>query len=150
MVRRLGRKVETDRAGAHSATGASRRDVAMAVVASISPNRFIEKVKLLVTKRAAAGEVIVGDDLAALIDRAATDPQLHELLAADLAPFLLAAQSLLPDADEADLRRSAGDGKWDAAIGTAAQAPRSRLTTGDCEMRSEERRAGKEVGKKDW
>src|SRR3546814_4877545 len=74
------------------------RDVARAVVASISPNLFIEKVKLLVTKPAAAGEVIVGDDLAALIDRAATDPQLHELLAADLAPFLLAAQSLLADA----------------------------------------------------
>src|SRR3546814_2670081 len=65
--------------------------------------------------------IFVGDDLAALIVRAATDPQLHELLAADLAPFLLAAQSLLPDADEADLRRYAGDGKWDAVkIGRAS------------------------------
>ena len=64
-------------------------------------------------------------------DAAAIDAELHELLAADLAPFLLAAQSLLPDADEADLRRYAGDGKWDAVIGTAAQALRSRLTKGD-------------------
>lgn len=131
LVTRLVLTGETDSAGALIDSAADLRDVARAVAASISPNLFIEKVKLLVTKPAAAGEVIVGDDLAALIDRAATDPQLHELLAADLAPFLLAAQSLLPDADEADLRRYAGDGKWDAVIGTAAQALRSRLTKGD-------------------
>src|SRR3546814_3131322 len=122
---------ETDSAGALIDSAADLRDVARAVAASISPNLFIEKVKLLVAKPAAASEVIVGDDLAALIDRAATDPQLHELLAADLAPCLLAAQRLLPDADEADLRHYAGDGKWDAVIGTAAQALRSRLTKGD-------------------
>src|SRR3546814_16975821 len=122
---------DTARAGTLSHRSADRRAVARSVAASISPNLFIEKVMLLVTKPAAAGEVIVGDDLAALIDRAATDPQLHELLAADLAPFLLAAPSLLPDADEADLRRYAGDGKLDAVIGTAAPALRSRLTKGD-------------------
>src|SRR3546814_14300045 len=71
LVTRLVLTGETDSAGALIDSAADLRDVARAVAASISPNLFIEKVKLLVTKPAAAGEVIVGDDLAALIDRAA-------------------------------------------------------------------------------
>ena len=90
LVTRLVLTGETDSAGALIDSAADLRDVARAVAASISPNLFIEKVKLLVTKPATASEVIVGDDLVALIDRAATDPQLHELLAAYLSPTMAA------------------------------------------------------------
>src|SRR3546814_5115488 len=57
LVTRLVLTGETDSAGALIDSAADLRDVARAVAASISPNLFIEKVKLLVTKPAAAGEV---------------------------------------------------------------------------------------------
>ena len=55
LVTRLVLTGETDSAGALIDSAADLRDVARAVAASISPNLFIEKVKLLVTKPAIAG-----------------------------------------------------------------------------------------------
>src|SRR3546814_3221790 len=91
LVTRLVLTGETDSAGALIDSAADLRDVARAVAASISPNLFIEKVKLLVTKPAAAGEVIVGDDLAALIDRRSEEhtSELQSLMRISYAVFCL-------------------------------------------------------------
>lgn len=100
--------------------------------ASISPDLFIEKVKVLVTSPAQTQQMVIGDDLASLIGQAATDPTLAALLAEDLAPFLLAAKTSLgqlpEEADDDGLRRSASDGDWTAVLATATLALRSRLT----------------------
>lgn len=127
LITRLFLAGETASAGALMDSVGELRDAARAVASSISPNLFIEKVRLLVTKPA-GDPVVIGDDLAALIDQAATDPKLRALLADDLAPFLLSAQALLPEAEDTELRHHASEGAWDAIIGTAAQALRARLT----------------------
>ena len=118
----------TSDAGAFFDGAADLRDAARAVAASVSPHIFIEKVKVLVTPPSGDGRVVIGDDLAALIERAPADPALADLLAADLAPFLLAAQTALDEPDDADLRCHANQGDWPAILGMATQALRSRLT----------------------
>ncbi|MBB5684962.1 metallophosphoesterase family protein [Sphingobium boeckii] len=110
----------------------SLRDDARAVSASISPDLFIERVKVLVAPLAQTQEMVIGDDFASLIGQASTDPTLAALLAEDLAPFLLAAQTALgqspEDADDEGLRRSASDSNWTEVLETATLALRSRLT----------------------
>ena len=132
LVARISLTGQTPDAGAlHDGVG-SLRDDARAVSASISPDLFIEKVKVLVTAPAQTQQMVIGDDLASLIGQAATDPTLAALLAEDLAPFLLAAQTLLrqspEEADDEGLRRSASDGDWTAVLATATLALQSRLT----------------------
>ncbi len=123
---------QTMDAGALHDCVAALRDDARAVSASISPDLFIEKVKVLVTPTAQTQHMVIGDDLASIIRQAPTDPNLATLLAEDLAPFLLAAQTSLgqaPDeADDAGLRRSASDGNWTSVLETATLALQSRLT----------------------
>ncbi|WP_417594600.1 metallophosphoesterase family protein [Parasphingorhabdus sp.] len=119
---------QTKDAGAmYNGAGAFRDDV-RAVAAAISPDLFIEKVKVLVIPPSQSQDVAIGDDLAALIEQAGTDPTLAALLAEDLAPFLLAAQTSLGESDDEDLRRLASDGDWTAVLSTAKLALRSRLT----------------------
>jgi hypothetical protein len=118
----------TSDAGALLDLASALRDDARAVAASISTHLFIEKVKLQVTPLSEATEVVIGDDLAALIEQATSDPSLAALLAEDLAPFLLAAQTSLGPSEDDDLRCSANEGDWTAVLDTAALALRSRLT----------------------
>jgi len=132
LVARVSLTGQTPGAGAlHDGVG-SLRDDARAVSASISPDLFIEKVKVLVTSPAQTQQMVIGDDLASLIGQAATDATLAALLAEDLAPFLLAAKTSLgqlpEEADDEGLRRSASDGDWTAVLATATLALQSRLT----------------------
>lgn len=128
LVARVTLTGQTVAAGALHDSAAALRDDARAVAASISPDLFIEKVMVLVTPQALSQDVVIGDDLAALIEQAGTDPTLAALLAEDLAPFLLAAQASLGPSEDADMRLSASDGDWTAVLGTATLALRSRLT----------------------
>jgi exonuclease SbcD len=132
LVARVSLTGQTPGAGAlHDGVG-SLRDDARAVAASISPDLFIEKVKVLVISPAQPQQMMNGDDLASLIGHAATDPTLAALLAEDLAPFLLAARTSLgqlpEEAEDEGLRRSANDGDWTAVLATATLALQSRLT----------------------
>lgn len=132
LVARVSLTGETADAGALHDGVNLLRDAARAVSASISPDLFIEKLKVLVIPPAQSLDVMIGDDVASLIEQAATDPALAALLAEDLGPFLLAAQTSLgqsvQESDDEGLRRSANDGDWTAVLETATIALRSRLT----------------------
>ena len=129
LVARVTLTGRTSDAGAMHDGGGSFRDDARAVAASISPDLFIEKVKVLVAPESATQDVVIGDDLAALIARAPTDPALAELLAQDLGPFLLAAQTSLGSDEDGELRTAAATGNWSSVLLTATLALRSRLTS---------------------
>ena len=129
LVARVTLTGQTPDAGAMHDRADTLRDDARAVAASISPDLFIEKVKVLVALTSHAEDVVIGDDLAALIARAPTDPALAELLANDLGPFLLAAQTSLGPDEEGELRNAAAAGDWSSVLRTATLALRSRLTS---------------------
>lgn len=118
----------TDDAGTMYDRAATLRDDARAVASGVSPNLFIEKVKVEVSAPPRSSDFAIGDDLAKLIDQAADDPALAALLADELEPFLLAAQTSVGAPEEEDLRRSASEGDWSAVLKTATLALRSRLT----------------------
>lgn len=132
LVARVSLTGETADAGALHDSVSSIRDDARAVAASISPDLFIERVKVLVGPPVQPQQIRLGDDLSSLIGQAATDPELAALLAKDLAPFMLATQTATgqspDDADDEGLRLFAGDGDWTAVLQTATLALRSRLT----------------------
>lgn len=117
----------TSDAGAMHDRAGKIRDDARAVAASISPDLFIEKVKVLVAHDSPTQDVVIGDDLAALIARAPTDPSLAELLADDLGPFLLSAQTSLGPDEDGELRQAAATGDWNSVLRTATLVLRSRL-----------------------
>jgi len=128
LVARVTLTGQTADAGAlQDGTGALRDD-ARAVAASISPDLFIEKVKVLVTPPAQSQEIDIGDDFTAIIRQAATDPMLAALIAEDLGPFLLAAETSLGPSDDRDLRSSASAGEWTAVLDAATVSLRSRLS----------------------
>lgn len=129
LVARITLTGRTSDAGTMHDRAGSLRDDARAVAASISPDLFIEKVKVLVAPESQAEEVVIGDDLAALIARAPTDPALAEMLADDLGPFLLAAQTSLGPDEDGELRNAAATGDWNSVLHTATLALRSRLTS---------------------
>lgn len=130
LIARLTLVGATEDAGAFHDRAGSLRDDARAVASSISPELFVEKVKVKVNARPQASDIMIGDDLAYLIDQSADDPALVALLAEDLAPFLLVAQTSLGASEDDDLRRSANEGNWSAVLATATMALRSRLTRG--------------------
>lgn len=130
LVVRLSLVGEAEDVGAFHDRAGSLRDDARAVASAISPDLFIEKVVVQVRARPQANDIVIGDDLAALIDQSASDPALAALLAEDLAPFLTAAQTALGPPEDDDLRRSASQGYWSAVLGTATMALRSRLMGG--------------------
>lgn len=127
LVARVTLAGETSDAGAMHNRAASLRDDVRAIAAAISPDLLIEKVKVTVTEPA-RDEIVLGEDLSALIDEAAADPGLVKALGADLERFLLAASTTLGDPEEGELRLSADKGDWDAVLRTASVALRSRLT----------------------
>lgn len=129
LVARVTLVGQTDDAGSMHDGSVALRDDARAVAASISPDLFIEKVRVAVTHPARSPNLVVSDDLTALIEQAGADQTLATLLAVDLAPFLLAAQTSLGPSEEEDLRRLACEGEWSAVLSTATLALRSRLTT---------------------
>ena len=118
---------ETVEAGALHDSAATLRDDVRAIASSISPALFVEKVRVEVTEPARTG-LVVGDDLGAMIDEAASDPDLIDALSRDLERFMLAANTSLGEPDEGELRLAAARGDWSGVLRTASTALRSRLT----------------------
>ena len=127
VVARLSLTGETDEAGALLNGAATLRDVARAMAAGISPDVFIEKVRVRVRPKPQGTGPAVGEDFVSLIEQAATDPRLAALLAEDLDPFLLVTRTGLDPAEATDLRLSAGEGEWGVVLEAATLALRSRL-----------------------
>lgn len=128
LVTRITLVGATDNAGSFLDRAASLRDDARAVAAAISPDLFIEKVRVRVAPPAGQAGVQIGDDLAALIAEVGTDPGLAAALAEDLEPFLVAARTSLDEPEPTELRGSAAAGDWQTVISNATLALRSRLT----------------------
>ncbi|MFG1182867.1 hypothetical protein V5F66_21710, partial [Xanthobacter sp. V2C-9] len=61
---------------------------------------YVEKVKVLVTTPAAAGVLVLGEDLGALIEEGPSDPDLVKAIEADLERFMLATNTALGEAIE--------------------------------------------------
>lgn len=104
------------------------RDVARAVATAISPDLFVEKVKVSITRPAQTTTLELDDDLAALIEEAGYDETLAEMLAEDLEAFLVAAKTLLEPADETEHRAKAEESDWFSLLASANTALLSRLT----------------------
>jgi hypothetical protein len=120
----------TDNAGAMHDRAATLRDDARAIASGVSPDLFIEKVRIEVGTPPKSSDLMMTDEFAKLIHQAAEDPVLTATLAEDLTPFLLAAQTSLGAPEDQDLRRSASEGDWSAVLHTATLALQSRLARG--------------------
>lgn len=121
--------------GATSAAGpmhdrsASLRDDVRAIAGSISPDLFVEKVRVRLTEPVREGEAM-GEDIGILIEEAATDPDLAAMIKADLERFMIAADTTLGTAEDGELRSSAAQDDWSSVIDTVSTALRARLTRG--------------------
>jgi exonuclease SbcD len=118
---------ETVAAGALHDRAASLRDDVRAIASAISPDLFIEKVKVLVSEPIRS-DLSVGEDFSVLIAEAATSPELAATIKADLERFMLAAETTLGKAEEGELRSLLEQGDWTPVLATASAALRSRLT----------------------
>lgn len=118
---------ETADAGAFRDRAATLRDDVRAIASSISPDLFVEKVRVEVSEPART-TVAVGEDLGAMIDGAAADPDLMAAISRDLERFMLAASTSLGEPDDGELRLAAARGDWAGVLGAASTALRSRLT----------------------
>lgn len=118
---------ETADAGAFRDRAATLRDDVRAIASSISPDLFVEKVRVEVSEPART-TVAVGEDLGAMIYGAGADPGLVSAIGRDLERFLIAASSSLGEPDDGELRLAAMRGDWAAVLGAASTALRSRLT----------------------
>lgn len=118
---------ETAHAGALHDSSASLRDDVRAVATAISPDLFVEKVKVTVTAPVSRG-VTLGDDLGALIEEAPADPDLLRALEGDLERFMLAASTILGEPEEGELRLSVASKDWTTVLRTSSAALSSRLT----------------------
>lgn len=127
LIARVTLTGETADAGAVRDGSATLRDDVRAIASSISPDLFVEKVRVEVTEPARA-TVAVGGDVGAMIDEAATDPDLVAAISRDLERFILAASTSLGKRDDGELRLAAAQGDWAGVLGTASTALRSRLT----------------------
>lgn len=127
LIARVTLRGEMVEAGTLHNRAAALRDDVRAIASSISPALFVEKVRVEVAEPARTG-LVVGDDLGAMIDEAASDPDLIDALSRDLERFMLAASTSLGDPDEGELRLAAARGDWSGVLRTASTALRSRLT----------------------
>jgi DNA repair protein SbcD/Mre11 len=118
---------QTTDAGALHDRAASLRDEVRAIAAAVSPDLYIEKVKVNV-RAPVADDAVLGEELGALIEGAAADPGLAKALQDDLERFMVAASTTLGDPEEGELRQSAALGDWGAILRTASAALVSRLT----------------------
>jgi DNA repair exonuclease SbcCD nuclease subunit len=126
LVARITLIGEMSEAGALHDRAASLRDEVRAIAASVSLDLHVEKVRVIVSEPA-RDESALNGDLNALIDSAASDPELAEALRLDIERFMLAASSTLGDPEDGDLRLLATQGDMEAILQTASSALRSRL-----------------------
>ncbi len=118
---------ETAEAGAFRDRAATLRDDVRAIASSISPDLFVEKVRVEVTEPART-TVAGGEDIGSMINGAAADPDLMSAIGRDLERFILAASTSLGEPDDGELRLAATRGDWAGVLGAASTALRSRLT----------------------
>ncbi|WP_271200583.1 metallophosphoesterase family protein [Methylopila turkensis] len=116
----------TSAAGAYHDAAEQLRNDARAIAASLSPDLFVEKVRVAVTAPATA-QVVTSGDLSALIDEAASDAALVAVLQADLDRFLGIVEGAAGPAEDGALRRAAAGGDWPTIVRTASLALRARL-----------------------
>lgn len=127
LIARVTLTGETADAGAVRDGAPTLRDDVRAIASSISPDLFVEKVLVKVTEPART-TAAVGEGLGAMIDEAATDPDLVATISRDLERFMLAASTSLGKPEDGELRLSAARGDWSSVLGAASTALRSRLT----------------------
>lgn len=127
LIARVSLLGETTDAGTLHDHAAQLRDDVRAIAASISPDLHIEKMNVQVTEPVVRGRPMVGEDLDALINDGASDPDLIKEIQADLERFLVAANSALGERDDGALRLLASQGNWSTILKTASLALRSRL-----------------------
>lgn len=127
LIARVTLTGETADAGAVRDGAATLRDNVRAIATSISPDLFVEKVRVEVSEPART-TAAVGEDLGAMIDEAATDPDLVATITRDLERFILAASTSLGEPEDGELRLSAARGDWAGVLGAASTGLRSRLT----------------------
>lgn len=128
IVVRVSLTGELTDAGALHDRAAELRDDVRAIAGAIAADLYIEKVKVLVTTPAAAVALVFGEDLGALIQEGASDPDLVKSIEADLERFMLATNTALGDPEDGELRLAASQGDWPTVLRTASLALRSRLT----------------------
>jgi DNA repair protein SbcD/Mre11 len=106
----------------------SLRDDARALAASVSPDLWIEKVKVRVIAPKLDAAVEISDDLSSLISDAVDSAELADDLREDLAPFISSAKASLGEANKDDeMRFSANAGDWARILDEAVVTLRSRL-----------------------
>jgi DNA repair exonuclease SbcCD nuclease subunit len=96
-------------------------------IAQAADELWVEKVVLEVTLPVSDAEGAV-EDAASLLDEALGDPELVELLAADLKPFLDAAPA--ETAETGGLHEAAREKRWSELLAAASVALRERLNGG--------------------
>ena len=129
LIARVSLVGKTPAAGTLHDRAAGLRDDVRAIASALSPDLYVEKVKVLVSEP--MREVVtIGEDLGSLIEEAAADLGLAALIQADLEKFLLAASTTLGRPEEGELRAAASGTDWPSVLGTASAALRSRLAKG--------------------
>lgn len=127
LVVRVSLVGETADAGTLHDQASHLRDEVRAIATSISPDLHIEKVNAQVSEPVTRNRPVIGEDLAALINEGALDPDLIKTVQTDLERFLVAANSALGERDDGALRLLASQGNWSTILETASLALRSRL-----------------------
>lgn len=129
LISRVALVGETALVGALHDAGSTLRDDVRAIAAAISPELWIEKLKLEVVAPAAAPVTAEhADDIAGMLSEASASAELAAALAADLGEFLSAGRAALGPADEDDLLGRAQRGDWPRLLDAGAAALRARLT----------------------
>ncbi len=130
LIARVTMTGESPDCGAVKDRSATLRDDVRAIASSISPDLFVEKVRVEMSEPART-TVTIGGDLGAMIDEAAGDPDLVAAIGRDLERFMLAASTSLGEPEDGELRLSAARGDWAGVLGNASIALRSRLMRED-------------------
>lgn len=127
LVARITLFGEMTEAGALHDRSASLRDEVRAIATAVSLDLHVEKVRVSVCEPVCT-DILLSENLGALIDSSAANPGLAEALRLDLERFMLAASTALGDPENGDLRQLAAQGDWAAILRTSSSALRSRLT----------------------
>ena len=104
------------------------RENARAIAVAVSPDVWIEKVRIAVDDPELQTAVELPDEFTELLAQAGTDPELSKLLDEDLALFLSTVRASFGDAvDRDELLVAASAGNWSTVLDAVIPSLRSRL-----------------------